>query len=86
MNHSDRISTRIGNHGESTTNPSGGILLTATDVANLLRTTRRSIYAMAGRGQLPGITRIGRRLLFRRDDLLPWLDERRASSPKEIGR
>ena len=28
-----------------------------------------------------GVTRIGRRLLVRRDDLLSWLDERRAASP-----
>jgi hypothetical protein len=28
---------------------------------------------MAGRGQLPGALRIGRRLLVRRDELLAWL-------------
>jgi hypothetical protein len=28
-----------------------------------------------------GVTRIGRRLLVRRDDLLSWLNERRAASP-----
>ena len=57
-------------------------LLKAEDAALLLRTTRKGIYAAAGRGQLPGAVRIGRRLLFRRDDLLQWLTSR-APSPME---
>jgi excisionase family DNA binding protein len=56
-------------------------LLTASEVAVVLRTSRKAVYAMAERAQLPGVTRIGRRLLVRRDDLLSWLDERRAASP-----
>jgi excisionase family DNA binding protein len=56
-------------------------LLTIGEVAGVLRTTRKAVYAMAERAQLPGLTRIGRRLLVRRDDLLSWLDERRAASP-----
>ena len=58
-------------------------LLTADDTAELLRTSRKAIYSMAHRGELPGVTRIGRRMLIRRDDLLRWLDESRAPSPKE---
>ena len=61
-------------------------LLTASEVAVVLRTSRKAVYAMAERGQLPGVTRIGRRLLVRRDDLLSWLDERRAASPGGIRR
>jgi excisionase family DNA binding protein len=60
----------------------GSPLLTANEVAAILRTSRKAVYAMAERAQLPGLTRIGRRLLVRRDDLLSWLDERRAASPK----
>ena len=56
-------------------------LLTIDDVAAVLRTSRKAVYAMAERGQLPGVVRIGRRLLVSRDDLLSWLDERRAASP-----
>jgi excisionase family DNA binding protein len=56
-------------------------LLTVIEVATLLRTSRKAVYAMAERAQLPGVTRLGRRLLVRRDDLLSWLDERRAASP-----
>lgn len=59
------------------------ILLTVDDVASILRTTRTAVYAMAARGQLPGLTRIGRRLLIRSADLLRWLDQNRAPSPKE---
>jgi excisionase family DNA binding protein len=56
-------------------------LLTADETAVLLRTTRKAIYARAERGLLPGVVRDGRRLLVRRDDLLSWLNERRAASP-----
>jgi excisionase family DNA binding protein len=52
-------------------------LLTVSEVAVTLRTSRKAVYAMVERGQLPGITRIGRRLLVRRDDLVSFLDERR---------
>jgi hypothetical protein len=36
---------------------------------------------MLERGQLLGVTRIGRRVLFRSDALLHWLDQKRAPSP-----
>jgi excisionase family DNA binding protein len=62
-------------------NLTGLELFTVDEAAALLRTSRKAIYAMAERHQLPGATRIGRRLLVRRDDLLSWLDERRATSP-----
>jgi len=56
-------------------------LLTMDEVATLLRTSRKAVYAMVERRQMAGVTRIGRRLLVRRDDLLCWLNERRAASP-----
>jgi excisionase family DNA binding protein len=58
-------------------------LLTVDEAADFLRTTRRAIYAMVERRQLPGVIRIRRRVLLRADDLLHWLDQKRASSPKE---
>jgi excisionase family DNA binding protein len=54
--------------------------LTAVDLAEILRTSRTAIYAMAERAQLPGIVRIGRRLLFREDALLEWLRQNTAPS------
>jgi excisionase family DNA binding protein len=46
------------------------VLLTVDDAARLLRTTRKAVYVMIERGQLPGVTRLGRRVLLRSDRLL----------------
>ena len=59
------------------------MLLTVDDAADLLRTTRRAIYAMLERRQLPGVIRIRRRVLIRSTELLEWLDQKRAPSLKE---
>ena len=59
------------------------VLLTVDEAADLLRTTRRAIYAMIERRQLPGVIRVRRRVLLRADDLLDWLDQKCAPSPKE---
>jgi excisionase family DNA binding protein len=59
------------------------VLLTVDEAAALLRTTRRGIYAMIARRQLPGVIHIRRRVLLRADDLLHWLDQKRAPSPEE---
>jgi excisionase family DNA binding protein len=56
-------------------------LLRIVEVATILRTSRKAIYTMVERAQLPGVIRIGRRLLVRRDDLFSWLDEGRVASP-----
>jgi excisionase family DNA binding protein len=57
------------------------LLLTVAETATLLRTTRKAIYALVERGELPGVTRLGRRVLIHRGELLEWLDERRTPSP-----
>jgi excisionase family DNA binding protein len=58
-------------------------LLTVDDAAVLLRTSRKAIYAMIARRQLPGVTRIGRRRLIRTEILLQWLDQQAAPSLQE---
>ena len=59
------------------------LFFTAQKVAQILRTTDKGVYAQAERGLLPGVTRIGRRLLFRRAVLLDWLGQKSsAPSPK----
>jgi hypothetical protein len=51
--------------------------LTADEVASLLRTTRKAVYARAERGLLPGLIHDGRRILVRRDVLMRSLSEDR---------
>ena len=57
-------------------------LLTPFEVGTLLRTTKRAIYAMVERAQLPGVVRIGRRVLIREDALLNWLGQKSTPSPE----
>jgi excisionase family DNA binding protein len=56
------------------------IYLKVDEAADLLRTTRKAIYVMIERGQLPGVKRIGKRVLIRTRDLLEWVDQQGAPS------
>ena len=56
------------------------ILLTPNEVGALLRTSRKAVYAMIERKQLPGVVRIGRRLLIREDAMLDWLGQKSTPS------
>lgn len=59
------------------------LLLTSDEVAALLRTTRTALWASVARGQIPGVRRVGRRMLFNRDELVAWLSsEKRDSTPE----
>jgi excisionase family DNA binding protein len=51
-------------------------LLTVEEVADYLRTTRAAVYHQIARGQLPGVVRVGRRVLVKRIVLERALDER----------
>ena len=53
-------------------------LLTADEVAKFLRVSRKAVYCMVDRGEIPGVTRIGRRVRFHRDSLFAWLEANRA--------
>ena len=59
------------------------ILITVDEAADLLRTTRRAIYAMIARRQLPGVVRVRRRVLLRSEALLHWLEQKSAPSLEE---
>ena len=56
-------------------------LLTPAEVAGILRTSKKAIYVMAQRGQLAGVVRVGRRLLFDQSRLVRFLAERSEPSP-----
>ena len=72
----ERLGSRMNRHA--------AVLLTPIEVAGLLRTTKKAIYSMIERAQLPGVVRIGRRVLIREDALLDWL--RQKSTPSLEGR
>ena len=57
-------------------------LLTAQEVAELLRTSAGGIYKMVERGQLPGVIRVGKRLRFEREVLVHWLHQNRTPSSR----
>ncbi len=69
-----------------TPRPALPLLLTVAETATLLRTTPKAVYAMVERGALPGVTRLGRRVLVRSADLLDFLDHNTAPSPQETRR
>jgi excisionase family DNA binding protein len=60
-------------------------LLTTDEVAELLRTSRRVVYEMIRLGQLPGVIRLGRKVLLRRDRLVEFLLEREEQSVSSLG-
>ncbi|MCA9696016.1 MAG: helix-turn-helix domain-containing protein [Myxococcales bacterium] len=51
------------------------LLLRAEEVAALIRVSRQAVYIMVDRGEIPGVTKLGRRLRFRRDAIEAWLLE-----------
>ncbi len=62
-------------------------LLTIQEVADqYLRTTPKAVRRLIERRQLPGIVRVGRRVLIRRARLLEFLSENSVASPWETKR
>lgn len=60
------------------------MLLTVSEAASCLRTSKAAIYKMVERHQVPGVVRVGRRLLFHHQTLVHWLNQNRAPSPKGV--
>ena len=56
------------------------IFLTVGEAADLLRTTRKAIYVMIERRRLPGVRKIGKRILIRSAELVEWIDQQVAPS------
>lgn len=55
-------------------------LMTVDEVAEMLRTSRKAIYALIYKGALPGVIRLSRRLLIHRGDVVEWIEQRRSAS------
>ncbi len=60
-------------------------LLTTAEVAKVLRTSRKVVYEMVRLGQLPGVIRLGRKVLVRQDRLLEFLLEREEQPVSSLG-
>lgn len=54
-------------------------MLTTADVAHLLRISREVVYQRIARAQLPGVVRVGRKILIRRDRVMRWLSKERVT-------
>ncbi len=48
-------------------------IMTAAEVAALLRVNRKTLYEAVQRDQIPGVVRVGRILRFHRDAVLSWI-------------
>jgi len=59
--------------------------MTAAEVADVLRTSRKVVYEMVRLGRLPGVIRIGRKVLLRRDRLVEFLLEREEQPVSSLG-
>jgi excisionase family DNA binding protein len=57
-------------------------LMTAAEVAQILRITQQRVYQMARLGQLPSV-RVGRRVRFERGAFVRWLDGGGFSCPPD---
>ena len=62
--------------------PEPKVTYTAADVAVMLHTSAKAVFARVARGQLPGAFKVGRSLRFRGPELLRFLAEGRAPSSR----
>ncbi len=62
---------------DNSTTPGTPILLTVRQVAGILQWNRFTVLKKAERGELPGF-KLGRAWRFRQEDIVRWIDEKRA--------
>ncbi len=56
------------------------VFLTVSETADLLRTTKAAVYSLIERRLIPGVVRLGRRVLVDRETLIRFVREGRAPS------
>jgi len=59
--------------------PAVTAIMTVDEAAKFLRLNRKTLYNAIRRGELPGVRRLGRRLLVSRETVLQWLREGQGS-------
>ena len=59
-------------------------LLTIDQAAYLLRLTKSTLYTKHSKGEIPGVSKQGKRLWFRKDILLEWLQSGVVRSNSEL--
>ncbi len=57
-------------------------VLTAEEVARLLRVNKKTVYAAFKQGEIPGGRRIGGTIRFSRERVLQWLAEGQERAPR----
>lgn len=62
------------------------LVLTAAEVADLLRVNRKTLYEAVARGEVPGAFHVGRVLRFDRDTLLASLAASNVRTQAQVGR
>jgi excisionase family DNA binding protein len=61
-------------------------VLTADELAALLRVERKTVYAAIRRGEIPGVRRVGSCLRVSRDAVMRWLAEGAGMHPSRNSR
>lgn len=69
-------------HGGSERGTSPSAVLTADELAKLLRVDRKTVYAALNAGEIPGARRIGRTIRISRDVVLRWLADDQDRVPR----
>ena len=64
---------RPANDGKEDTLSRMPTFITVDELAKLLRLNRNTTYEAVQRGEIPGVTRIGRRIRICRDTVVRWL-------------
>lgn len=62
-------------HTVATTPPAGALLMTAEDVAEIMRVSTRTLWRLRAKGRIPQPLLIGASLRWRRDEVMQWISE-----------
>ena len=58
--------------------------MTIDQISELLHLTKATVYSKHSKGELPGVCKQGKRLLFQRDVIINWIKSGRKKSNTEI--